>query len=78
MPFLKFIFLYSEMEITVNNELKVIDNASLSALINQLLGDKTKGVAIAINQNIIPKTNWESTFLREKDSVLIIKATQGG
>lgn len=78
MPFLKFIFLYLEMEITVNNELKIIDDASLSVLINQLLGDKTKGVAIAINQNIIPKTNWESTSLKEKDSVLIIKATQGG
>lgn len=66
------------MEITVNNELKIINDAKLSALIDQLLGDKTKGVAVAVNQTIIPKTNWESTSLKEKDSVLIIKATQGG
>lgn len=66
------------MEITVNNELKIINDASLSSLINNFLGDKTKGIAVAVNQTIIPKTNWESTSLKEKDSVLIIKATQGG
>jgi sulfur carrier protein len=66
------------MEITVNNDLKTINDSSLHALINQLLGDKTKGIAVAINQNIIPKTKWESTLLKDKDSVMIIKATQGG
>jgi sulfur carrier protein len=66
------------MEITVNNDLKTINDSSLHALINQLLGDKTKGIAVAINQTIIPKAQWESTTLKEKDNVLVIKATQGG
>ncbi|MGZ3898893.1 MAG: sulfur carrier protein ThiS [Bacteroidia bacterium] len=66
------------MEITVNNELKNISEPSLNSLINHLLGEKTKGIAVAVNQNIIPKQNWETTSLKEKDNVLIIKATQGG
>jgi sulfur carrier protein len=66
------------MEITVNNELKTISDSSLNALITVILGDKTKGIAVAINQSIIPKAKWESTSLNEKDNVLIIKATQGG
>lgn len=66
------------MEITVNNEIKNISSPKLSALVNDMLGDKTKGIAVAINQTVIPKTDWESTDLKEKDNVLIIKATQGG
>ena len=66
------------MEITVNNELKNINESSLGLLIDHLLGEKTKGIAVAVNQSIIPKQNWESTSLKEKDNVLIIKATQGG
>lgn len=66
------------MEITVNSEFKNINDSSLNTLINQLLGEKTKGVAIAVNQTIIPKQDWKTTSLKEKDNVLIIKATQGG
>jgi sulfur carrier protein len=76
-PFLKFIPL-SEMEISVNNEPKIIHNKALSALIKELLGDNPKGIAVAVNQTIVPKSEWNSTSLREKDAVLIIKATQGG
>ncbi len=36
------------------------------------------GIAIAINQNIIPKDKWPTTTLADNDNILIIKATQGG
>ncbi|MBI2722747.1 MAG: sulfur carrier protein ThiS [Bacteroidetes bacterium] len=66
------------MEISVNSEIKIISNGSLNSLITQLLGEKTKGIAVAVNQTIIPKQHWENTSLKEKDNVMIIKATQGG
>ncbi|MCW3078400.1 MAG: thiamine biosynthesis protein ThiS [Bacteroidetes bacterium] len=66
------------MKITVNNEIKIISNSSLHVLLESLLGEKTKGIAIAINQNIIQKNNWSTTSLKEGDAILIIKATQGG
>jgi len=66
------------MKITVNNEIKNITDDSLSLLLNEILGEKTKGIAVAINNNIVPKSNWQSTLLKQNDSVLIIKATQGG
>jgi thiamine biosynthesis protein ThiS len=37
---------------------------------------KTKGIAIAINDTVIPKSNWNSHPLKETDTVLIIFATQ--
>ncbi|WP_309762557.1 sulfur carrier protein ThiS [Chryseobacterium sp. SORGH_AS_1175] len=39
---------------------------------------KRKGIAIALNNRIIPQAFWKETLLVEKDSILIITATQGG
>ncbi|WP_256040806.1 MoaD/ThiS family protein [Chryseobacterium sp. EO14] len=33
---------------------------------------------VALNNRIIPQLFWAETFLNDKDSVLIITATQGG
>ena len=39
---------------------------------------QTSGIAVAINQEIISKNTWQTTQLQQNDTVLIIKATQGG
>jgi sulfur carrier protein len=39
---------------------------------------KQNGIAIAINNTIIPKQNWHLHYLNETDDILIISATQGG
>ena len=36
------------------------------------------GIAVAINETVVPKSQWTSTLLQENDKVLIIKASQGG
>lgn len=42
------------------------------------LGLPERGVALAINNRIIPRTQWESQTLEEDDQVTIIKAAFGG
>lgn len=42
------------------------------------LKGKTKGIAVALNNQVIPRINWSSTPLTENDSILIITATSGG
>lgn len=67
------------MEITVNGVKKEIATGfSLLDLALEQLGDKQNGVAIAINQQVISREQWNSTEIVENDSILIIKATQGG
>jgi sulfur carrier protein len=49
--------------------------------LQQLLSDLSmpnQGVAVAVNQEVIPKLDWPQTFLKDQDKVLVIKATQGG
>lgn len=42
------------------------------------LGVQKKHIAIEINENIIFKTDWESTKLEEGDKIEIVKAIGGG
>lgn len=68
------------MEITINHTTKTFavlpDN--LEALMAMEIPGKKKGIAVALNNRIIPLSAWAETLLKDKDSVLIITATQGG
>lgn len=67
------------MEITVNQQIYQINaNCNVQNLFGAVLNQHTQGLAIAVNQQIIPKTQWESHFLQSGDQIIIIKATQGG
>jgi sulfur carrier protein len=67
------------MEIKLNDKTKEVElETSVQQLLNESCGEKQKGIAIAINNTVIPKTEWSNRLLKEKDHVLIIKATQGG
>jgi sulfur carrier protein len=67
------------MEISINNQKQTVaEHTSLQAIVNAQLGEKQKGVAVAVNSTVVPKSNWESHTLKSNDTILIIKATQGG
>ena len=38
----------------------------------------TNGIALAVNERVISKSDWEKFELKENDKILLIKATQGG
>lgn len=67
------------MKLTVNSEVHELPEGSrLLALLEKLELDSKKGLAVAVNQSVIPSAEWRTTRLAEDDSVLIIQATQGG
>ena len=69
------------MEITINNQSKILaacDSISVQHLLNHEIPEKQMGIAVAINNNVIPKSEWETKIISQNDTVLIIKATQGG
>jgi len=37
-----------------------------------------KGIALAVNDKVIPKSEWEKFCLKNGDSILAIGAVQGG
>ncbi|MBO9699996.1 MAG: sulfur carrier protein ThiS [Sporocytophaga sp.] len=66
------------MEVIVNNERTPISSDKLSSLLDQLNIKESKGVAVAINDRVLPKKHWASQTLKDQDKVTIIRATQGG
>lgn len=67
------------MEIILNNQSQTINEGStLQDIVLTQLGDKQKGVAIAVNNVVIQKQAWHLTTIKPNDTILIIKATQGG
>ena len=36
------------------------------------------GIAIAVNEEVIPRSEWGKCALRPRDRVFVIRATQGG
>lgn len=66
------------MTINVNNQIYTIsENSSIAKLLEQL-GVVSNGIAIAVNNEIITKENWNRKVVGEHDVVTIIQATQGG
>lgn len=67
------------MEITVNHKSYVVDEAcSVEQLLALVLPQEAKGIAVAVNQNIVAKPDWSACTLSHGDQVILIKATQGG
>ena len=72
------------MKVFINgDERSLAEEATLKSLQATLAGEdpffiEAKGVAIAVNDSVISKSEWPRKQLQEGDKVLIIKATQGG
>ena len=66
------------MQITVNNKQhKISEGATIAALILEL-GYNQKGVAVAIDNTVILRSQWENYVLSEGTILIIFQATQGG
>jgi sulfur carrier protein len=56
----------------------VADRTTLTQLLAGLGLSAAQGVAVAINDAVVPRSSWEEHCLAEGDQVLVIQATQGG
>ncbi len=66
------------MQICVNDEsVDCPDQCSLTALLQQL-ELVPQGLAIAVNQSIVAKSQWDAYRLSVDDQVTLIRATAGG
>ena len=68
------------MKIRVNGEDKEVrSNLNVHDLLIALeLNPTQAGIAVAVDREVIPKTKWQVTELREGSDIEIIRAVQGG
>lgn len=67
------------MNIRINNQdYEFEENTTLyQALVFLHMQDK-KGIAVAVNDEIIPQSKWDETRLNMEDKIIIIGAVAGG
>ena len=67
------------VEIVVNGEPRQIAAANVRALLGALGYDATgRGLAVARNDEIVPRGEWETTPVAPGDRIEIVGAVQGG
>lgn len=53
-------------------------STTVGALVHELGLAGKKGVAVAVNGAVVPRSEWPARALAADDRVLVIQATQGG
>ena len=66
------------MKITVNNDLVQVDESMTVEKLIELFNFQQYQLAVALNNQVVPKTKWQQTLLHENDHIIIIKAVSGG
>ena len=79
-PFLKFFSkTLFRMEIIIDGQAREFSEPiSVQQLLSDLFPGPAKGIAVAVNQAVIPKSAWANHSLQAHDQVTLITATQGG
>jgi sulfur carrier protein len=66
------------MRLTVNGAPAEIDQEVSVAALVATLTDQRRRVAVAVNGEVVPRSSWETTPLRDGDSVEVLAAVAGG
>lgn len=67
------------MTVSVNGKLMELpDEITLSSALYEIGIHSFNGVAIAINNHILKKEEWDSQKLKPQDAIVMIRASQGG
>ena len=65
------------MNIKINNKETEVKATSLQELATELSLPE-KGVAVAVNNRMVTRTEWNQTAIKEGDNVVDVKAVCGG
>lgn len=63
--------------VKINGEMCSEDDRSIAEMLADM-GYSEKRVAVEINEQIVPKADYSSTFLKDGDSVEVVRFVGGG
>jgi sulfur carrier protein len=66
------------VQLIVNGQPRQVeDDLSLTELVNQV-SDRDTGIAVALNNEVVPRSGWPATPLGDGDRIDVVTAVQGG
>ncbi len=67
------------MNITINkNAIQVKENSTLKVALAEAGINWQIGMAVAVNNEVVRKSMWDTFILKENDNIIIINAVCGG
>jgi sulfur carrier protein len=68
------------MEILINGEARMSKAANVAELLSEELeeGHTRRGIAVALNGQVVPRAEWENATFSKGDRVEIVRALPGG
>lgn len=65
--------------ITVNGEaVELPAEPVIAQVVARLAGSRGRGIAVALNGEVVPRTAWDSTVVTSGDKVEVLSANPGG
>ena len=56
----------------------VADDTTVAGIVHTLAGDDPRGIAVALNGDVVPRSRWADTRPADGDHVEVLTAVQGG
>ena len=66
------------MNVRVNGERRELDGGTSVADVVRALTDAERGVAVAVDGEVVPRTDWATTPVADGHRVEVLRAVQGG
>ena len=66
------------MNVIVNGQAVELSDGATTAAAVQVLTSAPSGIAVAVNGEVVRRSQWESTPLADGDQVEVLTAVQGG
>ncbi|MFU8851043.1 sulfur carrier protein ThiS [Micromonospora sp. SL1-18] len=66
------------MELIVNGAGRTLPGGATVADVVRAATDQRRGLAVAVNGEVVPRGGWSATTLRDGDRVEVLSAAQGG
>ena len=67
------------MKVKINKiEHELSDGFNVSQVLEQVPNLPQSGIAVAVNGDVVPKTDWQSLIVKDGDAITVIRAFYGG
>jgi sulfur carrier protein len=66
------------MRVILNGEARDLDQGATVDAAVQITGAPDRGVAVAVDGEVVPRRQWAGMVLREGQKVEVLQAVQGG
>ena len=66
------------MKVVVNGNQQAVPDGATVADVVRVVTSVARGVAVAVNGEVVPRAGWRGAALRDGDQVEVLTAAQGG